>query len=156
MYSIIIVLSRHVIFEFCDQIRIKRFISEAMKLSNFSSLIVLQLLIFFLSCSILEAYQTKNHEASEPSKKDDAKPRDRNSKSNEKSHILMYHPWGTKSHRGQQNALINGLLDRGHIITGVFADESNLNHENYTEIIIETRYFFSSIKIMYKLIIKVL
>ena len=108
-------------------------------ISNFLSLNVFQLLIFLLSCSLLAAYQTNNHEASEPSKDDGSVSRERNSNSNEKSHILMYHPWGTKSHRGQQNALINGLLDRGHTITGVFADESSLNHENYTEIIIETR-----------------
>ena len=58
----------------------------------------------------------------------------------QKSHILMYHPWGTKSHRGQQNALLIGLLSKGHIVTGVFSDESDVRHENYTEIIVKTRY----------------
>ena len=54
-------------------------------------------------------------------------------------HILMYHPWGTKSHRGQQRALILGLLHNGHKILGVFADESDLKHENYTEVVVDTR-----------------
>ena len=53
--------------------------------------------------------------------------------------ILMYHPWGTKSHRGQQRALILGLLQNGHKILGVFADESDLKHENYTEVVVDTR-----------------
>ena len=63
-------------------------------------------------------------------------------KANESSrnlHILMYHPWGTKSHRGQQRALILGLLQNGHKILGVFADESDLKHENYTEVVVDTR-----------------
>ena len=59
---------------------------------------------------------------------------------NRRSHILMYHPWGTRSLRGQQNALLFGLLDKGHTITGVFSEKSNLKHENYTEIIINSRY----------------
>ena len=57
----------------------------------------------------------------------------------EKKHVLMYHPWGTKSHRGQQNALIYGLLSKGHSVTGIFPEKSNLIHENYTEIVIDTR-----------------
>ena len=54
-------------------------------------------------------------------------------------HILMYHPWGTKSHKGQQHALLLGLLDRGHMVSGVFHEGSNIIHDGYTEIIVETR-----------------
>ena len=90
-------------------------------------------------CYVTVTNQANNNGDVQVSKKHNYKPTDENSKPNRVSHILMYHPWGTKSHRGQQNALINGLLERGYTITGVFSDESNLNHENYTEIIVETR-----------------
>ena len=53
-------------------------------------------------------------------------------------HILMYHPWGAKSHRVQQNALLLGLLNEGHAVTGVFPEKSNIIHDGYTEIVVET------------------
>ena len=55
-------------------------------------------------------------------------------------HVLMYHPWGTISHRSQQQALLIGLLDEGTTVTGVFPEKSNIIHDNYTEIVVETRY----------------
>ena len=54
-------------------------------------------------------------------------------------HILMFHPWGTKSHRGQLNALLEGLLNNGHKVTGVFPNKSNIIREGYTEIVVEDR-----------------
>ena len=57
-----------------------------------------------------------------------------------KKHILMYHPWGTKSHRQQQHALLLGLLNAGHTVTGVFPEKSSIIHDGYTEIVVETRY----------------
>ena len=57
----------------------------------------------------------------------------------DKKHILMYHPWGTKSHKGHQYALLHGLLDTGHTVTGVFPEASNIVHDGYTEIVVETR-----------------
>ena len=50
--------------------------------------------------------------------------------------ILMYHPWNTKSHRIQQNALLQGLLAKGHRVTGVFPQKSEIKNENYTEIVV--------------------
>ena len=64
---------------------------------------------------------------------------DANILSENKKHILMFHPWGTKSHRGQQNILLLGLLKQGHSITGVFTEQSDIVHERYTEIVIQTR-----------------
>ena len=55
---------------------------------------------------------------------------------NPSSHILMFHPWNTKSHRIQQNALLEGLLARGHTLTGVFPQGSNIKNERYTEIVV--------------------
>ena len=53
------------------------------------------------------------------------------------SHILMFHPWNTKSHRIQQNALLSGFLARGHRVTGVFHQGSDIRSERYTEIVVE-------------------
>merc|ERR1719320_1751698 len=53
------------------------------------------------------------------------------------SHILMFHPWNTKSHRIQQNALLEGFLARGHRVTGVFPQSSSIKHDRYTEIVVE-------------------
>ena len=47
----------------------------------------------------------------------------------------MYHPWNTKSHRIQQNSLLHGLLDTGHHVLGVFGQSSDIQHDNYTEIV---------------------
>ena len=54
-------------------------------------------------------------------------------------HILMFFPWNTKSLRIQQNAILEGLLDRDHQVTGVFPQEYQSEHENYTEIVIKTK-----------------
>ena len=110
-----------------------------MRKSIFRTLNTVRLFLLLFICCVTVTNQTNNNVNFQVSKNDNYKPTDGTYKSNRMSHILMYHPWGTKSHRGQQNALINGLLERGHTITGVFSDESDLNHENYTEIIVETR-----------------
>ena len=52
------------------------------------------------------------------------------------AHILMFHPWNTRSHRIQQNALLEGLLARGHLVTGVFPQQSAIINPNYTEIVV--------------------
>ena len=54
-------------------------------------------------------------------------------------HVLMYHPWSTRSHRQQNNALLEGLLARGHRVTGVVPQSTHFNNINYTEIIVEDR-----------------
>ena len=54
--------------------------------------------------------------------------------------ILMFSPWNTRSLRIQQNAILEGLLDRGHRVTGVFPQEYQSKHENYTEIVVNSRY----------------
>ena len=55
------------------------------------------------------------------------------------SHLLMYVPWNTRSHRMQQNAILEGMLARGHRVTGVFPQKYKEKHQNYTEIIVEDR-----------------
>jgi len=55
-------------------------------------------------------------------------------------HVLLYHPWNTKSHRMTQNAILQGLLARGHQVTGVFPQHSDIRNENYTEIVVEDRF----------------
>ena len=52
-------------------------------------------------------------------------------------HILMFHPWNTKSHRILQNALLGGFLARGYTVTGVFPQGSKIKNEKYTEIVVE-------------------
>ena len=54
-----------------------------------------------------------------------------------KKHILMFHPWGTRSHMNQFTPLILGLLNAGNSITAVFTRETNILHDDYTEIIVE-------------------
>ena len=112
---------------------------EKMRKHIFQTLHTVKLCFLLFICYVTLTNQTNNDLEVQVSKTNYDKSTYENSKPNRISHILMYHPWGTKSHRGQQNALINGLLERGHTITGVFSDESDLNHENYTEIIVETR-----------------
>jgi len=55
------------------------------------------------------------------------------------THILLYFPWTTRSHRIQQNSLLEGLLARGHKVTGVFPQPSNIRNPLYTELIVEDR-----------------
>ena len=54
--------------------------------------------------------------------------------------LLMFVPWNTRSHRMQQNAILEGMLARGHRVTGVFPQKYQEQHQNYTEIIVEDRY----------------
>ena len=55
-------------------------------------------------------------------------------------HLLMYVPWNTRSHRMQQNAVLEGMLARGHQVTGVFPQKYKEKHQNYTEILVEDRW----------------
>ena len=52
-------------------------------------------------------------------------------------HVVMYHPWSTASHRLQNNAVLEGLLARGHSVTGVTPQPSHVTSLNYTEIVVE-------------------
>ena len=87
----------------------------------------------------IEGILTKTEGTFTVQKEEGVKGIDKANESGRNLHILMYHPWGTKSHRGQQRALILGLLQNGHKILGVFADKSDLKHENYTEVVVDTR-----------------
>ena len=57
-----------------------------------------------------------------------------------KNHILMFHPWGTPSHKQQLNGLLLGLLKSGNAVTGVFPWKTDIIHQHYTEIIIKDGY----------------
>ena len=56
---------------------------------------------------------------------------------NTKNHILMFHPWGTKSHMGQLKVLVKGLLESGNSVTGVFVRKTGIQHDDYVELIVE-------------------
>ena len=56
-----------------------------------------------------------------------------------KGHILFFHNAGSRSHLIAMSALAQGLLDHGYIVTTVFFANSNIEHENYNEILIEDR-----------------
>ena len=58
---------------------------------------------------------------------------------NVKNRILMFHPWGTRSHMGQLKVLVKGLLESGNAVTGVFVWKTGIEHENYVELLIEDR-----------------
>ena len=55
-------------------------------------------------------------------------------------HILMFHPWGTRSHMHQLTALLQGLLSSGNQVTAVFARKTEIMHQNYEEIIVADGY----------------
>ena len=55
-------------------------------------------------------------------------------------HILMFHPWGTRSHMHQLTALLLGLLSSGNLVTAVFARKTEIMHQNYEEIIVADGY----------------
>ena len=40
--------------------------------------------------------------------------------------VLLYHPFNTVSHRMQQTALLEGLLEKGHRVVGVFPQVGRL------------------------------
>ena len=52
-------------------------------------------------------------------------------------HILMHHPWSTRSHMMQQTALLQGLLDAGYEVTAVFPHPTNIVAPGYTELVAE-------------------
>ena len=51
--------------------------------------------------------------------------------------VLIFHDLGTKSHLIQLYPIVEGLLDKGHKVTGVYFNSAKISHENYTEILIE-------------------
>ena len=63
----------------------------------------------------------------------------KNKKESMKGHILFFHNFGTKSHVFSMKALAEGLVHHGHKVTTVFYVETNIVHENYTEIFIKDR-----------------
>ena len=54
-------------------------------------------------------------------------------------HLVIYAPWNTRSHRMLQDALLEGVLAKGHRVTGVFPQEYQEKHENYTEILVNDK-----------------
>ena len=56
-----------------------------------------------------------------------------------KGHILFFHNMGTRSHLIAMGGLAEGLVQYGHKVTAVFYAKSKLDHENYTEILIEDK-----------------
>ena len=54
-----------------------------------------------------------------------------------KKHIVMFHPWGTPSHKNQFKPLIEGLLKDGNAITSVFTRPMDIVNDDYTEIIVD-------------------
>ena len=56
---------------------------------------------------------------------------------NTKNHILMFHPWGTRSHMEQLKVLVKGLLKSGNAVTGVFVWKTGIEHDDYVELLIE-------------------
>ena len=60
-----------------------------------------------------------------------------NNTESSRKHILMFHPWGTRSHMQQLTALLDGLLKSGNDVTGVFARKTEIVHQHYTEIIVK-------------------
>ena len=56
-----------------------------------------------------------------------------------KGHILFFHNAGTRSHLIALNALAEGLVEHGHRVTSVQYMKSNINHENYTEVLIQDK-----------------
>ena len=56
-----------------------------------------------------------------------------------KGHILFFHNAGTRSHLIALNALGEGLVEHGHQVTSVQYMKSNINHENYTEVLIQDK-----------------
>ena len=54
-----------------------------------------------------------------------------------KKHIVMFHPWGTPSHKNQFKPLIEGLLEDGNVITSVFTRPMDIVNDDYTEIIVD-------------------
>ena len=58
---------------------------------------------------------------------------------NAKKHIVMFHPWGTPSHKNQFKPLIKGLLEDGNAITSVFTRPMDIVDDDYTEIIVDDK-----------------
>ena len=52
------------------------------------------------------------------------------------SNVLFVHDVGTKSHLIQLFPVVEGLLEKGHHVTGVFFSSSKIVHPNYTEILV--------------------
>jgi hypothetical protein len=57
----------------------------------------------------------------------------------QKSHVLIFHNAGTRSHLIAMNAVAEGLVEHGHQVTSVIYAKSNIVNDNYKEILIEDR-----------------
>ena len=105
---------------------------------------------YFILITIFVAISQNNGEKIFSTKKDDqnryglddqyTKPLMNNRRNTIQRHILMFHPWGTRSHMHQLTALLQGLLSSGHQVTAVFARKTEIMHQNYEEIIVADGY----------------
>ena len=105
---------------------------------------------YFILITIFVAI-SKNHSVRMFSSKNDdqnkyglneqyTKPLENNRTNTIQRHILMFHPWGTRSHMHQLTALLQGLLSSGNQVTAVFARKTEIMHQNYEEIIVADGY----------------
>ena len=82
-------------------------------------------------------FSTKNDDQNEYGLGEEyTNPSMNNSFSQIPKHVLMFHPWGTRSHMHQLTALLQGLLSSGNQVTAVFARNTEIRHQNYEEIIV--------------------
>jgi len=56
------------------------------------------------------------------------------------SHVLIIHDVGTKSHLIQLFPVVEGLLENGHQVTGVFFSSSKIVHPNFTEVLVPNNF----------------
>ena len=95
------------------------------------------LLVIFLSTSVFGAKEiNETFGASEKNITEKDVDIDTNSVVNENEiletkHILMYHPWSTRSNMMQQKALLRGILSKGYHVTGVFPHATNIEDVRY-------------------------
>ena len=94
-------------------------------------------LCFLILLSLDNAFGSKhtgNNTASTITVSEKSKPNDiiENSK-----HILLYHPWTTRSHMMQQTSLLRGLLEKGYHVTAVFPYPTGIDNPRYEEILVE-------------------
>ena len=105
---------------------------------------------YFILITIFVAISKNHCERIISSKNDDqnkygldeqyTKPLINNRSNTVQRHILMFHPWGTRSHMHQLTALLQGLLSSGNQVTAVFARKTEIMHQNYEEIIVADGY----------------
>lgn len=57
----------------------------------------------------------------------------------QKGHILIFHPAGTRSHLIALNGFAEGLVENGYRVTSAIYAESKIIHDNYKEILIKDK-----------------